>query len=265
MDLGLKARKAFITGGNAGIGFAIARSLVQEGASVGICARDIARLNAAVEELQKENPGVTVIGIPADVTKVDELENAVNRVAKQLGGLDMVVACVGGHMGEPWLMKTTSGQWDEILRLNVVHSVDVVRAAVPYMRDYGFGSVLLIASITGWRPGPSSAYAAAKAALIHLAATLAQELGAYNIRVNALSPGSTEDTEGWIEYRKDHPEEFAKFVQEDLPLKHLVNTQQVADAAAFVLSPRGSGINGANIAADAGQYRPHAVRFPQSV
>lgn len=133
------------------------------------------------------------------------------------------------------------------------------------MRDHGRGSVLLVSSITGWRPGPSSAYAAAKAALIHLAATLAQELGPYAIRVNALSPGSTADTDSWIEYRDKHPEEFARFEREELPLKRLVNLQQVADAACFVLSPTGAGINGANIAVDAGQYRPQAVRFPSDV
>ncbi|MHB8567958.1 MAG: SDR family NAD(P)-dependent oxidoreductase [Nitrososphaerales archaeon] len=263
MNLGLTGRKALVTGGSAGIGLAIARTLLREGVAVGICARNSSRLDEAAAHLQKN--GGTAVGVVADVTVPDQVQNAVKEVAEQIGGLDMVVACAGGHIGEPWLMKNTSSDWAGIFQLNVVHSVDVVRAAVPYMRDSGRGAALLISSITGWRPGPSSAYAAAKAALIHLAATLAQELGPYGIRVNSLSPGSTADTGGWLEYRHEHPEEFARFEREELPLGHLVNVQQVADAACFVLSPTGAGINGANIAVDAGQYRPHAIRFPRDV
>jgi 3-oxoacyl-[acyl-carrier protein] reductase len=263
MELGLSGQRALITGGNAGIGFAIARALIREGASVGICARNRAHLDSALVELRQG--GGTAAGVVADVTVPEQIRDAVDQIANQLGGLELLVPCVGGDAGEPWLMQNTSQDWTATLQLNVVHSVDAVRAAVPHMRKSGRGSVLLISSITGWRPGPSSPYAASKAALIHLAATLAMELGPYGIRVNSLSPGSVGDTDGWKEYRRDHPAEFAAFEREEFPLHRLVTAQEVADVACLVLSPRGSGINGANISVDAGQYRPHAIRFPTDV
>jgi 3-oxoacyl-[acyl-carrier protein] reductase len=263
MDLELAGNKAFITGGTANIGLAIATALVREGASVGICARSQTHLSSALTKLQEG--GGKAVGVLADVTVPDQLRAAVEQTVKSLGGLDLLVACVGGHEGSPWLMDSTSSDWSATFQLNVVHSVDAVRTAVPYLRKSGHGSVLLISSITGWRPGPASSYAAAKAALIHLAATLAQELGPYGIRVNALSPGSVGDTDGWEEYRRKHPAEFAAFQRDELALHRLVTMKEVADVACLVLSPRGSGINGANIAVDAGQYRPHAVRFPTDV
>jgi 3-oxoacyl-[acyl-carrier protein] reductase len=263
MDLGLSGFKALVTGGSAGIGLGIAKSLLEEGANVAIVGRDPTRLESAVQQLAGARG--RAFGIPGDVTVPDQARSAVERAATEFGGLDLVAACVGGHVGDPWLVNTTSADWTATLELNVVHSVTTVRAALPHLRDTGRGSVLFVSSITGWRPGPASSYAAAKAALIHLAATLAQELGPYGVRVNALSPGSTADTDGWIEYARDEPEAFARFLEEDLPLRRLVTTQQVAEVAALVLSPRGAGINGANIPVDAGQYRPHAIRFPKKV
>lgn len=263
MDLGLSGYKALVTGGSAGIGLGIARSLVEEGAEVAVVARDHVRLKRAATSLRQG--GGKAIAIVGDVTVPEQAARAVTRARRQLRGLDLIAACVGGHVGNPWFMNTTSADWAGTMQMNVGHSVDVVRAAVPYLKGTGRGSVLFVSSITGWRPGPASSYATAKAALIHLAATLAQELGPYKIRVNSLSPGSTGDTDGWVEYRRENPKEFAKFLREDLPLHRLVTTREVSDVAALILSPRGAGINGANITVDAGQYRPHAVRFPGEV
>jgi 3-oxoacyl-[acyl-carrier protein] reductase len=263
MDLGLSDYKAVITGGSSGIGLGIARALAREGARVGITGRNEQKLAEAVDAIRKE--GGVAFGVPAEVSRPAEIQSAVLRVAKEFGGLDLAVACVGGHEGAPWLVQTTSEDWTKTFQLNVVHSADLARASVPFLRDTGRGSILFISSITGWRPGPAASYAAGKSALIHLAATLAQELGPYGIRVNALSPGSTGDTEGWLEFRREHPGEFAKFLQEDLPLRRLVTVEEVSNIACLMLSPRGAGINGANVTVDAGQYRPHAIRFPSDV
>jgi 3-oxoacyl-[acyl-carrier protein] reductase len=122
--------------------------------------------------------------------------------------------------------------------------------------------VLIVASITGWKPGPKSSYASAKAAEIHLAAALAAELGPRGIRVNALSPGSVLfEGGGWDEFRRTRPERFAAFAREDFPAGRLVTPQEVADTACFVLSPRASGVNGANICVDGAQDHPSARRF----
>lgn len=250
MDLGLNGKAAFITGGSHGIGRAIAAALTAEGAEVVVCGRDPVRLTESGFR-----------ALRADVTEPDELANAVDRAAELLGGLDLLVANVGGSVGGG-LLDSTAQDWADTFGLNVVHAASAIRAAVPHFDRRGGGNALIISSITGWKAGPKSSYAAAKAAEIHLAAALAQELGPRNIRVNALSPGSVLfPGGGWAEFAKEHPERFASFAAGDFPRGRLVDLREVADAACFVLSDRGSGISGTNICVDAAQDHPSAGRL----
>jgi 3-oxoacyl-[acyl-carrier protein] reductase len=269
MDLGLAGKTAFVTGGSAGIGLAISRSLVREGASVALCARDEKRLAAAVAQLNasvttlgtKPNPATGAHGVAADVTDPEALGQAIDSAATVLGGLDLLVANAGGAAGGD-LMDSTPADWENTFALNVLHAAHAIRAAVPYMERAGGGAALIVASITGWKPGPKSSYAAAKAAEIHLAAALGQELGSRGIRVNALSPGSVLfDGGGWEHFQRAHPDEFARFAQKDFPRGRLVTLDEVADTACFLLSARASGISGANIAVDAAQDHPSARRL----
>jgi 3-oxoacyl-[acyl-carrier protein] reductase len=250
MDLGLTGSKAFITGGSRGIGLAIARALAAEGAAVAVCGRDPDTLAAC--------------GFPAvqaDVTDAEQLGRAVDEAARQLGGLDLVVANAGGASGGG-LLTSTPQDWQDTFELNVLHAAHAIRSAVPHFERSGGGTALIISSITGWKSGPKSSYGAAKAAEIHLAAALAQELGSRNIRVNALSPGSVLFSGGgWDEFRIGQPDRFAAFATGDFPRGRLVELDEVADTACFLLSPRASGISGANICVDAAQDHPGAGRF----
>jgi len=250
MDLGLAAKTAFITGGSHGIGLAIATALRAEGVEVTVCGRDAARL--------KESG---FAGVQADVTDPDALGRAVDAAAERMGGLDIVVANAGGAFGGG-LMESTPEDWANTYAINVLHAAHAIRTAVPHFEARGGGAALVVASITGWKPGPKSSYASAKAAEIHLAATLGQELGPRNIRVNALSPGSVIfDDGGWGWFRDNHPDRYATFARDDFPRGRLVELREVADAACFVLSPRASGVNATNICVDAGQDHPSAGRF----
>lgn len=256
MDLELRGKTAFVTGGSAGIGLAIARALVREGASVALCARDEARLAAAAGELSAH-------AAPADVTDPAALAAAVDDSAAALGRLDLLVANADGAFGGG-LLASSPQDWSQTFALNVLHAANAIRAAVPHFERAGGGAALIIASITGWKPGPKSSYAAAKAAEIHLAAALGQELGPRGIRVNALSPGSVLfEGGGWDEFRRARPEDYERFAREDFPRGRLVSLDEVADTACFLLSPRATGINGANIPVDAAQDHPSAGRlFP---
>jgi NAD(P)-dependent dehydrogenase (short-subunit alcohol dehydrogenase family) len=252
MDLGLTGSRAFITGGSRGIGLAIARALAAEGAAVAICGRDPGAL------AESGFPAVQ-----ADVTEPEQLARAVDEAARQLGGLDLLVANAGGSAGGG-LLTSTPRDWQDTFELNVLHAAHAIRCAAPHFERSGGGSALIIASVTGWKPGPKSSYAAAKAAEIHLAVALAQELGPRNIRVNALSPGSVLfPGGGWDEFRVADPDRFAAFAAGDFPRGRLVELAEVADTACFLLSPRASGISGANICVDAAQDHPSAGRlFP---
>jgi 3-oxoacyl-[acyl-carrier protein] reductase len=260
MDLDLRGRRALITGGSRGIGFAVADALAAEGTAVGLIARDAAGLAAAAERLAPR--GVPVTTAVADVTDTPMLNRAVNDIATALGGLDHLVANAGGTVGGGNLTNAGAGDFTATFALNAGHAAELIRAGLPHLRAAGGGAVVIISSITGMRPAPRTAYAAAKAAEIHLAATAAQELGPAGIRVNAVSPGSIMfPGGGWDTFKGDHPEDFAAFLDSQFPFGRLGTLPEVADVVTFLLSARASWITGANIAVDGGQRYPSARRF----
>ena len=260
MDLGLHGRRALITGGSRGIGFAVAEALAAEGAAVGLVARDAAGLAAAAERLGSR--GVLVATAVADVTDTPQLKRAVDDIATALGGLDHLVANAGGTVGRGNLTSAGDDDFTATFALNAGHAAELIRAGLTHLRAAGGGSVVIISSITGMRPAPRTAYAAAKAAEIHLAATAAQELAPAGIRVNAVSPGSIMfPGGGWDSFQREHPEDFAAFLASQFPFGRLGRPEEVADVVTFLLSARASWITGANIAVDGGQIYPSARRF----
>lgn len=263
MDLHLAGARALITGASAGIGLAIAHRLAEEGAHVGLVARDATRLAAAREEIAQH--GTRVVTHAADVTDTAALIAAVDALAGELGGLDHVVANAGGVVGGAVLGSDpheVAASIADTLHLNVVHAATLVSTAAEHMASGG--SAVIISSISGMRPTPRTSYATAKAAEIALAAQLAHELASLSIRVNAVSPGSILIPGGGHDrFRTEHPDEFDAWLSGEFPWGRLGTAAEVADVVAFLLSDCASWITGVNVPVDGGQGRPSARRFPR--
>jgi 3-oxoacyl-[acyl-carrier protein] reductase len=259
VDLGLQGRRFVVTGASRGIGRAIADTLAAEGADVAIFARGRDQLGRARDDLERH--GTRILDVAVDVADAMAVVRAVDEVAEAFGGLDGAVANVGGTVGGN-LLDSTPEDFSATFELNAGHAVSLTRTAVPHLRAAGGGSVVFIASITGMRAGPRTTYATAKAAEIHLAAVLAQELAHLNIRVNAVSPGSIFFRGGgWDTFQQENPDDFANFVDAEFPFGRMGTLEEVAAPVAFLLSERASWITGTNLVVDGGQGRPSARRF----
>lgn len=253
MDLGLAGKAAIITGGSRGIGRAIALRLAGEGCSVGICGRNSDDLEETVQEIRRQ--GVKGCGGVADVGQDGDIERFVEEVAAELGRIDLLVANAGPHLGGR-LVKSTPEDWRRAFELHVIHAARAISACVPHMKRSGAGAVIIIASISGWKPAPRPQYGAAKAAEIYLAMELGRELASEEIRVNAVSPGSIAfPGGGWDSLHKRDPERVERFVERDFPFGRLGTPEEVADVVTFLLSERASWISGTNICVDGAQGR----------
>ncbi|MFC9222453.1 SDR family NAD(P)-dependent oxidoreductase [Streptomyces hygroscopicus] len=254
----LTGRAVIVTGGSQALGLATSRRLAEEGCDLALCGRDPDRVEAASVEL-RERYGGTVHAECLDVLEETALERFIQRSAETLGRVDGLVACAGGARGGD-LFAATSQDWVDTYRLNVAHPAVALRAAARHLGRTR-GSAVLVSSISGWKPSPPAQYAAAKAAQIHAAASLARELGPLGIRINSVSPGSMLiPGKGWDTLRQRDPEAYRAF-EGEFPMGRLVEPEEVAAVIAFLVSDRARAVNGANIPVDAGQNAPSAYGY----
>ena len=256
MELELAGKTAMVTGSSKGLGFAIARALVQEGCNVTLCARGEERLGEAVMEL-REIPGATdrVLAVQADVSTDKGVADVIFRTTETFGGIDILVNNVGFARGTD-IVGTTDAEWSDAFNYTLFPAIRVSRMAIPHIRRRGGGSIVMITSIWGRESGGRMTYNVVKAAETSLAKSMAQQLARDNIRVNSVAPGSILFPGGsWDRRQKESPDEISEFVRRELPFGRFGRPEEVGAVVAFLVSPKASWISGASVPVDGCQSR----------
>lgn len=242
MQFGLEGKVAIVTGGTRGLGRSIAAALAEQGCAVIACARS---------EAEDLPDGVSFQAL--DVRDPEAIDTLMEKIAKEHGGVDVLVNNAGGSPESD--AATASPRFAEaIAKLNMLAPYYMARAAHAHMAARGGGQVINIASVSGIRPSPGTAiYGAAKAGLLNLTKSLAQEWGGDNIRVNAIIVGLAETETTADTYGSD---EAQARVAESLPLGRMARGGDVAKAVLYLASDASDYVSGAWLNVDGGGERP---------
>lgn len=246
MDLGLKGKKAVVTGGTRGIGRAIANLLVEEGCDIGICARTAAQLEEAVAAFKAK--GVKALGASVDVADGDPLTRFVKSAAEALGGLDIFISNVGALGG-----SNDEASWKRGFEIDVLGTVRGCETAVPFLEKSGAGAIVVVGSTAAVEVvGPRRAYSGLKAALLPYIKGLARDLAPKKVRANVVSPGSVYFKGGtWDLMERKNPERYRQALARN-PTGRMATPEEVANAVVFLASPRASFVSGINLICDGG-------------
>jgi 2-deoxy-D-gluconate 3-dehydrogenase len=246
----LTGRVALITGGNRGIGRAIALALADAGAAVATMARDEKLNNEVAAEIAKRGVGSLALGI--DLTKRSELRPAVQRTERELGPIDILVnnAAVAVLKG---ILEQTEQEWDQVLETNLNASFLLTKYVAESMVTRKRGKIINVSSVAenfGTPVFPS--YAVAKGGLRQLTRCCALELAPFNIQVNSLVPGwFTTDMTDWIRNWPEYAEAHKEMIQRT-PRGRFGEPDELAGAAVFLASPASDHMTGSELVIDGG-------------
>ena len=254
MELGLDGARVLITGGTDGLGLGLASTLLTEGARVAICGRDDTRLEAALAQLEAH--GGDVLGLRCDVTDAGALSELANTVLTSFDGLDALVNNAG-HYQAAAVLDSTDEQWAGDFDLKLHAAVRLSRLCIPALAASARASILNVLAIAAKAPDAGTApTSVARAAGLALTKVLSKELGPTGIRVNAVLIGHVVSGQ-WrrMAASSGQPTEVfyeALATQMGIPLGRVGTTQEFADVAAFLLSPRASFVTGVGLNLDGG-------------
>ena len=261
MDLQLKGKKALVTGSTAGIGFATARGLAAEGASVIVNGRTEKRIDSAVSEIRKTHPGADVSGVAADVSNREGCAQLIEAV----GAVDVLINNMGIFEPKPF-EKISDEDWTRFFEANVMSGVRLSRHYLGPMRKNNWGRIIFISSESAVQiPAEMIHYGMTKTAQVAIARGIAETVAGTGITSNSVLVGPTrsEGVETFISQMgaksgadaASFEKEFFKSIRPSSLLKRFSSTEEVANMIVYLSSPLASATNGAAVRADGGVIR----------
>lgn len=261
MDLGIKGKIAVVTGSTAGIGFAIANTLAQEGANVIVNGRTQKRVDAAVAKINGQTVKVDVRGIAADLSA----PGGVQAFTKAVAEADILVNNLGIFEPQPFA-EIPDANWQRFFEVNVMSGVRLSRQYLPGMLRKNWGRIIFISSESGQQiPAEMIHYGMTKTAQIAVARGLAESVAGTNVTVNSIlvGPTASEGVGTFVEdlakqqgiSKEEFEKKFFESVRPSSLLKRFETPEEVAAVVAFVASAQSATINGAAVRADGGVVR----------
>lgn len=260
MDLGLKGKKALVTGSSRGLGFATALGLSSEGCQVTINSRNLDKIQSAEHKIFGQT-GSPVYSICADITQPAAPEKIVSEAASKMNGLDLLVTNSGGPPSGSF-EDFDDEIWRDAIELNFLSHMRLIRAALPFLKESSGASVLTITSMSVKQPVPNLVLSnSVRSATVGLTKSLSLELGNLGIRFNSILPGwtETERVQELMAFRAETNqttigEETAKQAL-DSPFNRLATPHEFANVAVFLVSPAASYLTGTMLVVDGGMYK----------